>query len=58
MGGSTRDHEADATVSELNQVLADRVQEWRTSGYPCAPVIGEILEYAIENEREGRAGLS
>ena len=38
-------------MRELHEELADRVRAWRTAGYPCAyPAIGEILEYAVENE--------
>ena len=38
-------------MSELHEKLAERVTAWRTAGYPCAyPAIGEILEYAVENE--------
>jgi type III restriction enzyme len=38
-------------VSELHEELSKRVTAWRMAGYPCAyPAIGEILEYAVENE--------
>jgi type III restriction enzyme len=42
-------------VTELYQELAERVAAWRGAGYPCAyPTIGEILEYAVENEELGK----
>jgi len=38
-------------VSELHEELSQRLTAWRMAGYPCAyPAIGEILEYALENE--------
>jgi len=38
-------------MSELHEELSQRVTAWRLAGYPCAyPAIGEILEYAVENE--------
>lgn len=38
-------------MSELHEELSERVTAWRMAGYPCAyPAIGEILEYAVENE--------
>ena len=42
-------------MRELHEELADRVSAWRAAGYPCAhPTIGEILEYAVENEELGK----
>jgi hypothetical protein len=42
-------------VRELHEELADRVAAWRAASYPCAyPTIGEILEYAVENEELGK----
>ena len=38
-------------MSELHEELSGRVTAWRMAGYPCAyPAIGEILDYAVENE--------
>lgn len=40
-------------MTELYEILAERVAEWRKAGYPCPyPTIGEILEFAIEGEAE------
>ena len=42
-------------MRELHEELADRVAAWRAAGYPCGyPTIGEILEYAVENEELGK----
>jgi type III restriction enzyme len=42
-------------MSELHEELAQRVADWRLAGYPCEyPAIGEIFEYAIENEEFGQ----
>ncbi len=42
-------------MRELHEDLADRVAAWRAAGYPCGyPTIGEILEYAVENEELGK----
>jgi type III restriction enzyme len=42
-------------MRELHEELADRVAAWRADGYPCAyPAIGEVLEYAVENEELGQ----
>lgn len=40
----------------LFQALAQRVDAWRTAGYPCAdyPAIAEILHFAVEDEADGR----
>jgi len=42
-------------VTELHEVLAARVAEWRRDGYPCEhPAISEVFEHAIEGEQDGR----
>lgn len=40
---------------ELHEVLAERVAAWRSDRYRCDyPAIGEILEFAVENEDESQ----
>ena len=38
-------------MSYLYQILTERVDEWRSSYYPCDdyPTVREILEFAIED---------
>ena len=43
-------------MSEVHEVLAARVADWRAAGYPSIyPAIAEILEYAVDDEQAGRS---
>ncbi|MEX2546730.1 MAG: DEAD/DEAH box helicase family protein [Chloroflexota bacterium] len=42
-------------MTELHEVLAERVAAWRAQGYPTttSPAVGEILQFAVEGEEAG-----
>jgi len=42
-------------LPELHELLAAKVDQWRSAGYPCDyPAVGEILSFAVEGEVEGQ----